>query len=90
MMPGRVIPVREMLGELLLDLKRPEEALIAFELSLKNDPNRFRALYGAALAAQRSGDRQKAKKYYSQLLAQTGTASKRAEVGKAEAEAAKL
>jgi hypothetical protein len=38
MMPGRVIPVREMLGELLLELKQPAMALVAFEQSQKNDP----------------------------------------------------
>lgn len=85
MMPGRVIPVREMLGELLLDLKQPEEALVAFELSLKNDPNRFRSLYGAALAAQHSGDRAKSGEYYRQFLAQTGTVSGRSEISAAKA-----
>lgn len=85
MMPGRVIPVREMLGELLLDLGRPKEALAAFELSLTNDPNRFRAIYGAARAAQLSGDRGKSNKYYRQLLAQAATASGRPEIDRAKA-----
>ena len=52
MMPGRVLPVREMLGELLFDMMQPAEALAAFEQALTNDPNRFRAIYGAARAAQ--------------------------------------
>jgi tetratricopeptide (TPR) repeat protein len=72
MMPGRVIPVREMLGELLFELKQPSMALAAFEQSLASDPNRFRNLYGAARAAELMGDREKAKAYYSQLLAQVG------------------
>lgn len=83
MMPGRVIPVREMLGELLLDLKQPREALTAFEQALTNGPNRFRALYGAGHAAQLSGDRGKADKYYNQLLVQAGTATGRPEIEQA-------
>ena len=70
MMPGRVIPVREMLGELLLDLDEPAQAASAFEQSLQADPNRFRSLYGAARAAEQAGDRDKAASYYSQLLQQ--------------------
>lgn len=89
MMPGRVIPVREMLGELLLELKQPKAALTAFELSLTNDPNRFRALYGTARAAHLSGDRGKSVKYYNQLLGQTGTASERPEIREAKAAVAK-
>ena len=85
MMPGRVIPVREMLGELLVELKQPKEALAAFEQSLTNDPHRFRAIYGAARAAQLSKDLGKADGYYRQLLAQTGTASERPEITHAKA-----
>ena len=68
MMPGRVIPVREMLGELLLDLDEPALASSAFEQSLRADPKRFRSLYGAARAAELAGDRVKATKFYSELL----------------------
>lgn len=89
MMPGRVIPVREMLGELLLALKQPTKALVAFEQSLTNDPNRFRNIYGAARAAELSGDRTKADGYYGQLLAQVGAASRRPEVEHAKAVLAK-
>lgn len=76
MMPGRVIPVREMLGELLLDLKQPKAALVEFERSLASDPNRFRNLYGAGRAAQLAGDRTKAREYYKRLLDQAGDASR--------------
>ena len=72
MMPGRVIPVREMLGELLLDLQRPQMALAAFEESLRNDPNRFRSVYGAGRAAELAGERDKARAFYSKLLLQVG------------------
>ena len=85
MMPGRVIPVREMLGELLLELKQPALALAAFEQSLENDPNRFRNVYGAAHAAELAGDREKAKALYAQLLAQVGPAAGRSEIAHARA-----
>ena len=89
MMPGRVIPVREMLGELLLELEQPAMALVAFERSRKDDPNRFRNVYGAARAAELSGDRTKAGALYAQLLAQVGPAAGRIEIGHARAFAAK-
>jgi tetratricopeptide (TPR) repeat protein len=73
MMPGRVIPVREMLGELLLDLKRPSAALAAFEDSQRGDPRRFRNVYGAGRAAELAGKRDKARTNYSALLQQVGT-----------------
>lgn len=90
MMPGRVIPVREMLGELLLDLEESAAAVNVFEQSLKADPNRFRGLYGAARSAELSGDRDKAAQFYSQLLRQTGPqASDREELKHARAFVAK-
>ena len=69
--PGRLIPARELLGEMLLQLGRPGEALKEFEASATRDPNRFRGFYGAALAAQRSGDAKKARAYF-EKLAQLG------------------
>jgi len=48
--------MRELLGELLLALNRPAQALQAFELSLKTAPNRFRRFHGAAKAAERARD----------------------------------
>jgi hypothetical protein len=66
--PGPIKPARELLGEMLLELKRPADALAAFEVTLKKEPNRFRATYGAARAAQAAGQRQKAAAYYAQLL----------------------
>jgi tetratricopeptide (TPR) repeat protein len=72
MMPGRVIPVREMLGELLLDLEDSAAAANAFEQSLKADPNRLRSLYGAARSAELSGNRENATRFYERLLQQTG------------------
>jgi tetratricopeptide (TPR) repeat protein len=78
--PGPVLPAREMLGNLLLELDRPGEALKAFELSLRESPNRFNSLAGAALAAVRSGQRDKAADYYRTLLKQVNKESKRPEV----------
>jgi hypothetical protein len=72
MMPGRIIPVREMLGELLLDLGQPTMALVAFEQSQRADPNRFRNVYGAARSAELAGDSERAAKSYARLLRQVG------------------
>jgi tetratricopeptide (TPR) repeat protein len=66
--PGRIIPARELLGDMLLEMKRPAEALQAFESSEKHDPNRFRGLYGAGKAAALAGDQAKAKTYYGKLV----------------------
>jgi cytochrome c-type biogenesis protein CcmH/NrfG len=57
-----------MLGDMLLDMKQPREALVAFESTLRTAPNRFNSLSGAARAAKLSGDDQKAKTYYAKLL----------------------
>jgi hypothetical protein len=65
--PGGIVSARELLGDLLLELDQPTEALTAYEQSLSTDPNRFRSLYGAANGAVRSGDVAKAKTYYQQL-----------------------
>ncbi|MGH7276068.1 MAG: hypothetical protein ACREIY_03440 [Candidatus Rokuibacteriota bacterium] len=67
--PGPIAPARELLGEMLLDASAPAEALKEFEASMRVEPNRFKGLYGAARAAELSGDRAKARTYYSQLLA---------------------
>jgi tetratricopeptide (TPR) repeat protein len=83
--PGPVLPARELLGNLLLDLDRPGEALKAFESSLMESPNRFNSLAGAAVAAVRSGQRDKAADYYRTLLKQVNEESKRSEVQDARA-----
>jgi tetratricopeptide (TPR) repeat protein len=66
--PGPIAPARELLGEMLLQLNRPAEALKEFEQTLKIEPRRFRTVAGAAKAATAAGDRAKARSYYSQLL----------------------
>jgi hypothetical protein len=72
--PGPIKPARELLGEMLLQLERPAEALAEFETAMKKEPNRFRALYGAAQAAATAGQRQKASAYYATLLKITKSA----------------
>jgi tetratricopeptide (TPR) repeat protein len=82
--PGAILPAREQLGELLLELGRPGEALAEFEASLKRAPRRLAGLYGAARAAQRAGDRRKDKGYYGQIVELTkGSDGKRPEVKEA-------
>jgi tetratricopeptide (TPR) repeat protein len=66
--PGSLKPAREMLGEMLLQMNRPAEALREFETSLKKEPNRFWSLYGAAKAAKRAGDPGQAASYFQKLL----------------------
>jgi hypothetical protein len=69
--PGEVLPADELLGDMLLELNRPEDALVAYEINLKGHPNRFNGLYGAAIAAKQSGNEEKARLYFNQLLEMT-------------------
>ena len=78
--PGPVVPARELLGEFLLTLDKPAEALIAFESTLQRSPNRFNALYGAARAAQMAGQREKARQYFNALVQISDPVSSRAEL----------
>jgi tetratricopeptide (TPR) repeat protein len=67
--PGAIVPARELLGDLLLELREPQQALTEFEGSLRVSPNRFNGLYGAAKAAESAGDRNKARNFYAKLAA---------------------
>jgi tetratricopeptide (TPR) repeat protein len=67
-MENRLYPMRELLAELLLETAQASSALRAFEAALKENPNRYRGLYGAARAAQVAGNRQKAAEYFSNLM----------------------
>jgi tetratricopeptide (TPR) repeat protein len=78
------LPAREMLADMLLEMNRPEDALAEFEKSMKVDPNRFNALYGAGRAAERMGQQDKALRYYRQLIRNCGPdAAKRPELARA-------
>ena len=66
--PGPLAPARELLGDMLLELKKPAEALVEYQATMKKEPNRFRGVYGAAKAASLAGDRARARTYYTQLL----------------------
>ncbi len=65
--PGPIVPAREMLGDMLLELREPGQALKEFEKSLLASPNRLGGLLGAARAARLSGDREKARGLYAKL-----------------------
>jgi tetratricopeptide (TPR) repeat protein len=83
--PGALLPVREQLGDLLLELKQPAAALQEFEVSFRSTPNRFNGLYGAARAASLSGNTKSAHLYYTKLL----TLSRAADTPRAAIEEAK-
>jgi tetratricopeptide (TPR) repeat protein len=68
-MENRLWPMREVLGDLLLAMQEPAQALKEYETSLQAARNRYRGFYGAAKAAQQLGDRDKAKGYYEKLVA---------------------
>jgi tetratricopeptide (TPR) repeat protein len=74
------VPAREMLADLLLELKRPREALSAYQAVLKAAPNRFNALLGAARAADALGIDAQVRGYYRQLIAVAATDADRPEV----------
>jgi tetratricopeptide (TPR) repeat protein len=65
--PGSIVPMRELLANLLLDLNQPAQALSEYERSLTADSSSH-SLYGAAKAAGLSGGRARAKDYYRQLV----------------------
>jgi tetratricopeptide (TPR) repeat protein len=66
--PGPLVPARELLGEMLLEANEPKQALEQFEATLKKEPGRLRALYGAAHAAQLSGSRDTSQRYFREML----------------------
>jgi tetratricopeptide (TPR) repeat protein len=80
------LPAREMLADMLLEMGRPEEALVEYERSMKTDPNRFNGLAGAAQVAELTRRPEKARAYYAQLLKNCdGAHSDRVELTRAKA-----
>jgi tetratricopeptide (TPR) repeat protein len=72
------IPAREMLADMLLDLRQPGAALIEYERALKLSPNRFNGLFNAGMAAESLGEHAKAAGYYAMLLKSTDNGGKSA------------
>jgi hypothetical protein len=72
--PGPIVTARELLGDMLMEAGQPAVAVAAYEASLRVAPNRFKSLYGVAKAAERAGDRSKAREYYAKLLSTAAAA----------------
>ncbi len=70
--PGPLAPARELLGYMLLEAGQPKAALAEFETAVAKEPNRFRGLYGAGRAAEATGDLDRARQHYSQLIEVVG------------------
>jgi tetratricopeptide (TPR) repeat protein len=83
--PGPLLPARELEGDLLMELDRPADALRSYEMTLVREPRRARALFGAARAAEKSGNRAAARAHYEQL----SRLMERADATRAEARVAK-
>jgi tetratricopeptide (TPR) repeat protein len=77
------MPAREMLADMLLELKQPTEALAEYKSALKNSPNRFDSLYGAGHVAQLAGDSASANAYFSKLMEISAPSADRAELAEA-------
>lgn len=85
-MENRLVPMRELLGYMLLETGQPKQALAEFETSLRAKPNRLRGFYGAAKAAEAAGDSAAARTWYQRLVALTNHADTgRAEIVEAKA-----
>ncbi len=81
--PGRLIPARELLGDMLLESGRPAEALAEYEASQTRDPNRFRGYWGAGQAAAQAGNKDKARQHFTRLVELAGSGDPRPEIAKA-------
>jgi tetratricopeptide (TPR) repeat protein len=78
--PGELIPARELLADMLLEMGETKKALEAYQEDLETHPNRFNGLYGAGLASQKSGDVIKAGMYFRQLSENSSAVSDRPEL----------
>jgi len=84
--PSSVLPARELLADLLLELNQPGAALKEYKEMLRTDPNRFRSILGEARAAKQSGDTAAAHDAYQKLVALSKpTGSERPELAEAKA-----
>ena len=78
--PGAILPARELLGDMLVELGQAPEALAEYEASLREAPNRFNGLYGAGRAAELAKKPDRAREYYAKLLQQCVEGSPRPEL----------
>src|SRR6185437_7102743 len=83
------MPAREMLGDMLLEMKKPSEALTEYKRALQDSPNRFDSLYGAAQAAQLAGRTTEAHEYLAKLVKTCAPDADRPELQQARIELAK-
>jgi tetratricopeptide (TPR) repeat protein len=83
--PGPLIPARELLGDLLMVHNQPAEALVAYETTMKREPNRARALVGAARSAKAAGKNDVATRYYRTVIDLMDPQTKRPEFREAKA-----
>ena len=82
--PGKIMPAREFLADMLLDMNKPAQALEAYQLNLKRNPYRFNGIYGAAVSAKKLGEQEQATTYFEELLKLAeGVDSDRAELEEA-------
>jgi len=70
--PGPLAPARELLGDMLMELRRPADALAEYRRTLSKEPGRYRALDGARRAASAAGDEAEAAKYSREIARLTG------------------
>jgi len=66
--PGEILPARELLADMLLEMKKYQQALVEYETALSRSKNRFNSIYGGARSAELAGDKDKAKHYYQMLV----------------------
>jgi Tfp pilus assembly protein PilF len=83
--PAEVLPARELLGDLLLEVNEPAAALKEYEQTLRAERNRFRSLLGIARAAKAAGDTQRARDAYGRLIALASADTDRPELAEAKA-----
>jgi tetratricopeptide (TPR) repeat protein len=86
--PGALLPAREQLADLLMELGDASAAFAEYESALRLQPGRYNSLLGAALAAEGLGNRQRAKELRTELAAQCEP--ERARMARAESAAASM
>lgn len=84
--PGAVRPARELLGDMLVRLERPVDAIEAYQAALEISPNRFKSLYGIGRAAEMAGKYERAREAYAEIAELTAASdTERAEITRAKA-----